>query len=144
MVGAKDLNYHEFFGYLNSQDEIVKKKVLMIEASFEDLVALYKNATLFVFPSLAEGFGIPPIEAIAYGCPVLCSNATAMKEFGFPEENSFNPANLEELKEKIQKQLDSPVVLDYYKHQILEKYNWQTIADEYYGLLMKATCQRDR
>lgn len=42
--------------------------------------ALYQNAAAFVFPSLYEGFGIPPLEAMAFGCPVVCSNAASLPE----------------------------------------------------------------
>lgn len=45
-----------------------------------DLPALYSGADLFVFPSLYEGFGIPPLEAMACGCPVISSNASCMPE----------------------------------------------------------------
>lgn len=46
----------------------------------EDLPALYRHAELFVFPSRYEGFGIPPLEAMANGCPVLCSDIAVLKE----------------------------------------------------------------
>ncbi len=42
--------------------------------------ALYQNAAVFVFPSLYEGFGMPPLEAMALGCPVVCSNAASLPE----------------------------------------------------------------
>lgn len=46
----------------------------------EQLVLLYNRAALFVYPSLYEGFGLPPLEAMACGCPVIASNVTAMPE----------------------------------------------------------------
>lgn len=46
----------------------------------EELAVLYKNARTFVFPSLYEGFGIPPLEAIQYGVPVVASNASCLPE----------------------------------------------------------------
>jgi glycosyltransferase involved in cell wall biosynthesis len=49
-------------------------------ASFEDLPALMNGADLFVFPSLYEGFGIPPLEAMSCGTPVVVSNATSLPE----------------------------------------------------------------
>ena len=45
-----------------------------------DLPALYRAAALFIFPSLGEGFGLPPAEAMAAGCPVLASNVTSLPE----------------------------------------------------------------
>jgi glycosyltransferase involved in cell wall biosynthesis len=136
MVGGKDLQYKEFFDYYESLDKETKKCVLFLQVPFNHLVALYRNASLFVFPSKAEGFGIPPIEAIAYGCPILCSNATAMAEFNFPDDISFDPNDFENLKNKIIKQLDSPMNPLQYKDSILSFYNWQKIADAYYAVLV--------
>ena len=50
------------------------------EVPLEDLPLVYAAAELFVFPSLAEGFGLPPLEAMACGTPVVCSNATSLPE----------------------------------------------------------------
>ncbi|MBI5408865.1 MAG: glycosyltransferase family 4 protein [Nitrospirae bacterium] len=49
-------------------------------ASDEDLISLYKNAKLFIYPSLYEGFGLSPLEAMACGCPVVVSNTTSLPE----------------------------------------------------------------
>jgi glycosyltransferase involved in cell wall biosynthesis len=59
-----------------------------------DLNNFYLASRLFVYPSKAEGFGIPPLEAAGFHCPVLCSNATAMKDFDFFEPHIFNPKML--------------------------------------------------
>ena len=48
--------------------------------SEEEKNTLYKNADLFVFPSLYEGFGMPPLEAMAFGCPVVCADAASLPE----------------------------------------------------------------
>jgi len=61
--------------YLNS-GEIIK----LGYCSVSDLVKLYNGACGLIYPSLYEGFGLPPIEAIACGCPVISSNAGALKE----------------------------------------------------------------
>jgi glycosyltransferase involved in cell wall biosynthesis len=47
----------------------------------EDLPALYSGASLFAFPSLYEGFGLPPLEAMACGAPVLCSNTSSLPKW---------------------------------------------------------------
>jgi glycosyltransferase involved in cell wall biosynthesis len=48
--------------------------------SEEELAVLYTGATVFVFPSVYEGFGLPPLEAMACGCPVISSNTSSMPE----------------------------------------------------------------
>lgn len=60
----------------------------------EDVVALYNGASLFVFPSLYEGFGIPVLEAMACGTPVVCSNTTALPEVVGDAAIKFNPENV--------------------------------------------------
>jgi glycosyltransferase involved in cell wall biosynthesis len=57
------------------------------------LRALYENATLFVFPSIYEGFGIPPLEAMLCGCPVVASNSSSIPEVCGDAANYFNPQN---------------------------------------------------
>lgn len=59
---------------------IVERVKFVNDPSDHALKALYRNATLFLFPSIYEGFGWPPIEAMASGCPVVCSNAGSLDE----------------------------------------------------------------
>ena len=134
MIGSPDINYSAFYEFIDKADAELKNAIIMDKASFPELVALYKQAALFVFPSLGEGFGIPPLEAIVYGCPVLCSNATAMSEFGLEDELMFNPLDIEELKSKIQR-----LLLEVHKKadrdKILQKFDWQKSADVLYTAL---------
>lgn len=58
----------------------------------DSLRALYRQARVFVYPSLGEGFGIPVLEALAQGCPVIASTATAIPEVGGDAVNFFEPA----------------------------------------------------
>ena len=136
MVGKKDLAYHDLFTYLDGLEQTAKEKVHMIQVPFADLVALYKQATLFVFPSFGEGFGIPPLEALAYGNTLLCSNTTAMEEFGLPSDIMFSPSDLDELKQKMVKLLTNPIDLSTVRQRVFEKYNWQKIADGFHETLM--------
>jgi len=65
------------------------------------LGALYSGATAFVYPSLYEGFGLPPLEAMAHDCPVVTSNASSMPEVVGPAGEYFNPADIDALAEAI-------------------------------------------
>jgi glycosyltransferase involved in cell wall biosynthesis len=63
----------------------------------EQLRSLYSHALGFVFSSLYEGFGLPPLEAMICGCPVICSNKASMPEICGNAVEYFNPINIEEL-----------------------------------------------
>jgi glycosyltransferase involved in cell wall biosynthesis len=78
IAGAVDPDYQEFQLELSKTDpELV---LLLGYVNPEELGTLYKNALLFLFPSLSEGFGIPPLEAMSYGLPVVASNCTSLPE----------------------------------------------------------------
>lgn len=66
-----------------------------------ELVELYQNAQFFIFPSLYEGFGIPPLEAQACDCPVITSNAASLPEILGDSAYYFNPTNILEIIESI-------------------------------------------
>jgi glycosyltransferase involved in cell wall biosynthesis len=61
--------------------------------SDEELVELYRSAAALVFPSLYEGFGLPPVEAMACACPVACSNATSLPEVCGDAAELFDPSS---------------------------------------------------
>jgi len=62
-----------------------------------DLPALYGQASVFAFPSMAEGFGLPPLEAMSYGVPVISSNATCLPEILKDAPLYFDPLNVEDM-----------------------------------------------
>jgi glycosyltransferase involved in cell wall biosynthesis len=68
-----------FLGYIQAL-QLEKHVLLLDQVPQADLTALYSLADGFVFPSLYEGFGLPPLEAMACGTPVVCSNAASLPE----------------------------------------------------------------
>jgi glycosyltransferase involved in cell wall biosynthesis len=67
------------------------------EISDEELISLYAGASAFCLPSLYEGFGLPLLEAMRLGCPVLCSNAGALPEVAADAALYFDPRDDEAL-----------------------------------------------
>lgn len=97
----------------------------------EDLPIIYNLATLFVFPSLYEGFGIPPLEAQACGCPVICSNAASLPEVCGNSVIYFNPYDVEDIKEKIElvlnnKELQNELKLKGFEN--VKRFSWEKSA----------------
>ena len=68
---------------------------------YEELPYLYNLASAMVFPSLFEGFGIPLVEAMACGCPLVCSNTTSLPEVAGNAGIMFDPNSAEDIAEKI-------------------------------------------
>ena len=78
----------------------------------DELVDLYNLADLFVFPSLYEGFGLPVLEALACGTPVICSNTSSMPEVGKDNVIYINPLDIKDITSKIEN-------FDKYKDQVV-------------------------
>ncbi len=74
----------------------------------DDLVALYNAATVFAYPSLAEGFGLPVVEAMACGAPVLTSNASSLGEVAGGAACLVNPLDTDDIRRHLHEILKSP------------------------------------
>ena len=108
-IGGVGIKASEFEQQYQALDEKVKGMIVFLnDLTVLDLKNLYKNCLLFVYPSFAEGFGIPPLEALACGANVISSNTTAMAEFQFLGNRLFNPGNVGEMRDKIDFFLKNP------------------------------------
>jgi glycosyltransferase involved in cell wall biosynthesis len=76
--------------------------------SREELASLYRRAAALVFPSLYEGFGQPPLEAMASGCPVACSNAASLPEVVGDAARLFDPGSTADVVEAVEEVLADP------------------------------------
>jgi glycosyltransferase involved in cell wall biosynthesis len=133
------------------------KAVLMNEAYFKekgftniyypgrvynpDLAWLYPNCACYVFPSFMEGFGLPGIEAMGLGAPVVSSNATCLPEVYGDAALYFNPLDVDDMAAKIDQVLSNDKLRsDLIKRgsKQFNKYSWKKMAEETHSVYMKA------
>jgi glycosyltransferase involved in cell wall biosynthesis len=108
------------------------------EVNDSDLLEFYRAADLFVYPSKAEGFGIPPLEAGALRIPVVCSNTTAMQDFSFFGKSHIDPLDYHLFKSTLADMIRDPpdeVFLEQLSKTIKQKYSWGRSAENFYLLL---------
>lgn len=105
------------------------------------LPALYSAAEFFVYPSLFEGFGLPVLEAMACGTPVITSNTTALKEIAGNAAKVVNPVSIDEIRSAIITLIESPTQRS---KMVSEGFNWSSqftwkkSADQTYDTLYGA------
>ena len=98
-----------------------------------DLDTVYKNARLYVFPSLYEGFGIPPLEAMAKGVPVAVSDIPCMREILGESVEYFDATDENVIKKTIQEVLQNEDLcqkLVRKGYEQIAKYSWEKMARE--------------
>ncbi len=96
LVGREDYFYKKLKDKLKNMS--LKNSIIFYqEINDKELVNLYKNALALVMPSLMEGFGLPVVEAMANGCPVLASEIPSLKEVGKEAVVYFDPKNVEDM-----------------------------------------------
>ncbi|PIS32359.1 hypothetical protein COT40_00450 [Candidatus Peregrinibacteria bacterium CG08_land_8_20_14_0_20_41_10] len=120
----------------------LQKRVRFLGAvSEKDLINLYNLASLYVFPSLYEGFGLPLLEAMACGTPVVCSNASSLPEVaGRDAALLFDPTNPQEIAQKIlvlyqDPALQKKLIRSGFKR--LKQFSWEKMARETLGIYKK-------
>jgi glycosyltransferase involved in cell wall biosynthesis len=104
----------------------------------EDLSAFYKSCRLFIYPSKAEGFGIPPLEAAICRAPVLCSRETAMESYGFFDPYTFDPGVPGELESKLREMILRPPGEDFLNtvyEKVIRLYSRERSAAAFYSLI---------
>ncbi|MCX6175424.1 MAG: glycosyltransferase family 1 protein [Ignavibacteriales bacterium] len=90
------------------------------------LVGLYKNAKLFTYISYYEGFGIPPLEALVCGCPVLASNSSSIPEVCGEYAKYCNPYDINDIAGKMNDMISQPsIISDKQIKDLLDRYNWE-------------------
>lgn len=106
-----------------------------------DLPALYSGALFLAYPSLYEGFGLPPLEAMACGCPAIVSHATSLPEVCGEAALYFNPESVDDIVEKLAVALSDESLREDLRKKTLQRANqfsWGRCADETLRILSEA------
>ena len=110
---------------------IAHQVILIEDANDKELPALYRHARLFVYPAFAEGFGMPPLEAMASGVPVISSNTTSIPEVIGIAGLLIDPNDDEALRLAMQSILEQPELAGRLIAQGLQqakRFSWQESA----------------
>ena len=131
LVGKEDY----FYGILKKfvKDRNIPSVIFPDFIPDRDLDLVYKNAAVYVFPSLYEGFGLPPLEAMAKGTPVASSNHECMKEILGDSACYFNARNRKETADTIIRLIgdaESRKNLTEKGYERIKKYSWEKMAKE--------------
>lgn len=141
IIGKKTSYYNEIHQYI-IEHKMEKRVFHLSKLDNKELATIYQLATIFVYPSIFEGFGIPIIEALYSKTPVITTNSGVFPEAGGPDSIYINPDNIEELKEKIISLLSNEILRNEVAEkgcQFVQKFNDPLIAEQlincYRGLL---------
>lgn len=132
LVGKKNFFYEKLEKKMEHRG-LNKGVVYYGLADEEELAWLYQNAKLYVFPSLYEGFGLPPLEAMQQGLPVASSNKSCMPEILGEAASYFDPTNIDEMVKIIEKGLrggKSREDLINKGYKKVKEYSWPRMARE--------------
>jgi glycosyltransferase involved in cell wall biosynthesis len=119
--------------YFSNVDKVIREKELIQDVLFtgfiepKDLPSVYNMSSVFAFPSFYEGFGLPPLEAMACGCPVVSSNTSSMPEVLGDAALFFNPYHVEEISQAIRHMLEDENLRNRFRQKGLERAKLFTI-----------------
>mgnify|MGYP000392122363 CR=1 FL=1 len=132
LVGRGGEYKNKVISYIESEN--LKDRVKILEdVPMSDLPALYQMASLFVFPSFYEGFGIPIIEAQFSKTPVITSKGSCFPESGGPAAKYIDPSNVEEISNVMREVLmdgDLQKEMAQKGHEFVQKFHWKNTSKE--------------
>ena len=105
----------------------------------QDMGQILRQSAAFVFPSFYEGFGLPPLEAMALGTPCLCAQTSSIPEVCGDAALYFDPRNPYDMAEKINHLLTHPTAQELLKQrgaEQIKKFSWQKMANEIWQLYL--------
>jgi len=131
LAGKQDANYRRIEKSVQKQN--IKGVVFLGFVSEARLRWLYEHCEAYVFPSLSEGFGLPGLEAMLHGAPVVSSNATCLPEIYGAAAHYFDPLDVRAMADAINEVLtDSSLRAGLIEagHRQAGQYSWQLLAEQ--------------
>lgn len=131
----------EKLGLFSPLVDLFDNQVIFLgQVSDSDLLLLYSKARAFIFPSLYEGFGLPPLEAMSHSCPVLSSDKSSLPEILADNVLYFNPEDEEEIFSKIKmiisnEELRNDLISS--GKEWVKRYSWQDCAEKTLDLYLQ-------
>ncbi len=131
LVGKKDSNFLMIENFVNQKG--INNVIFTDFVSDAELKWLYRNCRLYAFPSLSEGFGLPGLEAMIEGAPVVSSNKTCLPEIYGNGALYFDPLDIGDIAEKLNKVLSdesfrAKLIKNGYNQ--VKKYSWNNLAEQ--------------
>jgi glycosyltransferase involved in cell wall biosynthesis len=135
-TGFAKEKFEEMIGALGLQEYVE----VLENVPTQKLVGLYNKSLCFLYPSLYEGFGIPILEAMACGCPVITSGRGATKEVAGDAAYLVNPNSPKEISEALKKITSDKKLYDKLRQKGLKRvqqFSWESAAKETLGVYQK-------
>jgi len=132
LIGKDDFFYKRIKEHIQNSN-MAEKIIVSGPVNNSQLASYYKNARAFVFPSLSEGFGIPGLEAMSFGCPVIASDIKTFREIYSDAALFFNPNNKKDIAEKITYLLNNKKIAENLinsGYQRTKLFSWKKMAIE--------------
>lgn len=146
IAGTKDKDAREDeINVLINKFNIQNRVIQLIKPDDETIINLYSFADLFVFPSLIEGFGLPPLEAVSLGCPVILSDIPILRETFGEAGLYFNPYSEEALAKAILKVISNSefkITLLKKQKERLKIFDKDKIIEQYIFLFERITREK--
>lgn len=137
LAGFQGWENDEIMDYINKNKKYIHYLGFISDI---ELAKVYNLASCFIFPSFYEGFGIPPLEAMACGTPVICSNTSSLPEVGGEAVLYCNPFDIDDIKNKIELLLkDKDLQNDLIKKGLkrAQLFSWEKSAREHLEIFKK-------
>lgn len=140
IVGGSGWNNGEIYDYVQTHEELKKHVIFTGYVSNQDVANIYANASLFIYASLCEGFGLPVLEAMQCGVPVITSNTSSMPEVAGDACILIDPYDITQLEGAITKVLSDEAL----QKSMIEKgiarskiFSWEKCAREILDIIKK-------